>query len=472
MSETPQKYNAIVLLMGIITASFNVVPLLLLPVACAFFILLGTIVFDFHGADVKLHYDFRVWFVLFIIYSVALAGILGVDILNPRLYRREFKFVVPFSYLVLMSSLYFPDHLGRTIKRLFVWIATGSFIWLVVALIEPSIYSKSLYPYTGYMWEPVGGSSRVYLGPFVTHSAAGGFYAVLTMLQIGFIRTEDDRRMKVMALFGILFSVVCLFYTGSRAWLLGGGIVSGALICSALLGIGKTQRRSSPLYILMLGITLLILIAGLSNAGSKIEWDRPWEGFGGKSQRFDNSNIRGRNVEVRIWLWHHAVQDFLGSPFLGVGPSRFDDEQAVVDTIPEGTESLRPVSVSESESRFLKIPFFRVNVGSLVYHTDQHAHNVYLHLLAEGGIVLSGLFVFMYSRVVKDLCRVLRNGDPDEKALCEGSLYALLCAAIASMFGNNLLSVIPMVTIFCIVAYLLRARAEIKEVFPRILEGR
>ena len=89
--------------------------------------------------------------------------------------------------------------------------------------------------------------------------------------------------------------------------------------------------------------------------------------------------------------------------------------------------------------KYLNIPFFHVNISSFTFHTDQHAHNVYLHLLAEGGIVLFGLFVLMYYTLINQLWKVYKYAIDGDKGLSIGTLYAIACVAIASLFGNNLL---------------------------------
>ena len=115
--------------------------------------------------------------------------------------------------------------------------------------------------------------------------------------------------------------------------------------------------------------------------------------------------------------------------------------------------------ISAGSERYLDIPFFHVNVGSFFAHTDQHAHNVYLNILAEGGVLFFALFVAMYVKLIQVIARVGKESKDSLKAeLAIGINRSLFIVAMASFFANNLQGIIPMIMVFGLSGFLLAQR--------------
>ncbi len=527
INDNIHNRNKLIVYLSIITSSFNIIPGIVIPLGLLIGLFIWSLFSSEHYMNLKIYKGFRFWFVLFVVYSVIFAIIIKVDFWNPQLYRREFKFVFPFLFLILISSLYLKESLNRTIKFIFFGISIFSILWLLFAITYPDFYNKFLYPYNGKMWESTWDGSYVYLGPFMSHSAAGGFYAVLTMLQLGALKEENERRMRSFLMIGVILSSICLYFTGSRAFLLSSTII---LFLLFVINI-KDMHYLKAVFNFSILLVLFINIYGLYNTGlvemifskmrinftitkdkghlefreemikdndsnvnkspfgklqgikkqkmRKYYYDNnsssPWQDHGefrvnGTSKTSKPSKVekiphiavsaRKRNIKVRLKLWEISLRDFANSPIFGVGPSRFDDDMEVISTMGGPYSKYSKIFNYKLNGvysiKYLQLPYLRINISPFSFHTDQHAHNVYLHILAEGGIVLFSIFIFMYYNLVKRLWEIYKHTINEERGLAIGSLYAIACVAIASLFGNNLLSIIPMVTVMSVAGYLLR----------------
>jgi O-antigen ligase len=92
---------------------------------------------------------------------------------------------------------------------------------------------------------------------------------------------------------------------------------------------------------------------------------------------------RDANVLDRaLYLWPRAVDLFVHSPIFGTGFGSFDDTPYHL----EGTPGL-----------------FSYNVPDAPNFTAAHAHNSYLHILAETGVVGLGLFLWMLVEIRRSI---------------------------------------------------------------------
>jgi O-antigen ligase len=80
----------------------------------------------------------------------------------------------------------------------------------------------------------------------------------------------------------------------------------------------------------------------------------------------DVSNLEDPNIVTRFVYYQRAISDFTLSPVVGTGFGRFNDELKIYSGVPH-------------------LIYFATGGDSI--DDDSHAHNSYLHFLAEGGIV-------------------------------------------------------------------------------------
>jgi O-antigen ligase len=87
------------------------------------------------------------------------------------------------------------------------------------------------------------------------------------------------------------------------------------------------------------------------------------------------SDLEDPNVVTRFFYYQRAFDEFVQSPIVGAGFGRFNDQLKIYSGIPH-------------------LLYFAT--GGSVVNNDEHAHNSYLHFLAEGGVVGLGLMLWMW----------------------------------------------------------------------------
>lgn len=370
------------------------------------------------------------WYVLYMLLSLFYCAIIGVSLLQPDLYRRELKYIFPFLAFVMMSTLRLTEKSIVGVLRLLVFLCVFSLAFLIASLPLMGSDLSWIYTESDNMWEEYIGSTHTYLGQFVSHSAAGGFFATVFLLLFG-VHSERSARKYAKRLLPAMMAILLLllFLTRSRAF--GLGVVVVIFVATTFRIRTNWVRRS---------VATLVFLSTIPAAG----WIA-WRDI----QQADLLTLLGwretvpeYNVYTRFFLWERAISDFSHSPLVGVGISRFDDEARVLWTMP--VTGPRQYLDAPIEPHYFVAPFIRVNVDAFQAHTDQHAHNNYLQVLAEGGIVFFTLFVMAYATTLRALGDVVKASTGDIRGLARGVRYAIWGVAVASFFGNNLFSVIPM----------------------------
>ena len=192
---------------------------------------------------------------------------------------------------------------------------------------------------------------------FIARNAAGGFLAMLLCLGIACFMTRRSWTLLLL----MLCNMGMLFTTYSRGSMLGVAVVVPYLLI-------RRRRWAGSAF----GLLLAVLVgASVLIAAFHFRSDIDYMGY-----RFaiENANEKVANLDIRMeWLWPRALEYFRQSPFVGLGFGSFDDHIASV------------------------VDYFGVYgqpVGVTVVHSDSHAHNSFLNILAELGII--GLYLMLY----------------------------------------------------------------------------
>jgi O-antigen ligase len=209
--------------------------------------------------------------------------------------------------------------------------------------------------------------------PYESHNAAGGFFMVLLAYLVGraIVAGFVGRRLAL----GV--GTLALFMTDSR-----GSIVA----ILAALGYDWCSRRWPRLARGLLLAFVTALVAGLALAyyvwqemGAPVVYD--YSEFSSVSDQLPTDMLslgeRPGTIMHRIFLLYPMAMDmFLQSPIVGIGFTRFDDF---------------PVQISGMQG------VLAMNSAPPI-HSNLHAHNSFLHIAAENGIVgLALLFLFIRS---------------------------------------------------------------------------
>ncbi|QQC63581.1 O-antigen ligase family protein [Paraburkholderia ginsengisoli] len=195
---------------------------------------------------------------------------------------------------------------------------------------------------------------------FLARNAAGGFLAMLLCLGVA---CWLQRRSKVLlALLGL--NALMLFSTYSRGSLL------GAFVALVYLYFGRKRQ--------ILAALIVALITG--SIAMAIYHTDPTIDYMGHPFTFHSEDPKAANLSIRYeWLWPRALTYFEHSPIVGMGFGSFDDE------------------IHSVVSYF---GLFSASSDIAVQHSDSHAHNSYLHILAELGIVGLVLMTMFYWRLI------------------------------------------------------------------------
>jgi hypothetical protein len=206
---------------------------------------------------------------------------------------------------------------------------------------------------------------------FESHNAAGGFYMILLAYLVGRGRVDGfaSRRWPIAA------AVVSLVMSDSR------GSIAAVVAAAGIVAAARRWPRATAVGLVACAAALC---AGLTlcyqtwvDNGSIYLYD--YTEFGAVADTVSLDQIAlgerpGTILHRLFFLYPMAIDQFLHSPFFGVGFTRFDDFPVQFDSL---------------------AGFVAFNHGP-IQHTNLHAHNSYLHIAAETGLAgLAMLALFL-----------------------------------------------------------------------------
>ncbi len=207
----------------------------------------------------------------------------------------------------------------------------------------------------------------------------GAFITHCSAFLLGMFLLDDNRWRKILFLLAVLFSLHSLFFSYSR------GAYAAAL--GVLVFFGLVKKRSLLILVFALAITWQTLLPL-----SVVERISMTKGEGGQIEE---------SAAIRLDLWDHALKLFKEHPVIGIGFGGFEY------TMPEGVRW-------------------------------KDAHNYYLKMLSEQGIVGFGLLLitlFMAFRSGWKLSKGGKNGF--EKGLGLGFMGCVVACVITNLFGDR-----------------------------------
>lgn len=189
-------------------------------------------------------------------------------------------------------------------------------------------------------------SSQIFHGFFRAHNAAGAIYAMSALLAFSLLARGKTVALVSWPSFWLAASVIGLILTQSRTAYV-------AFFATALLMFfGQRESLSNAIKygipILLPILYFLLLQPALQHRTQEV------------------SDLEDPNVVSRFLYYQRAFDDFVQSPVVGTGFGRFNDQFKIYWGVPH-------------------LLYFAT--GGSVVNNDEHAHNSYLHFLAEGGII-------------------------------------------------------------------------------------
>jgi O-antigen ligase len=273
-------------------------------------------------------------------------------------------------------------------KSLFVLLITTSVI-IVLGLFQKASgigYALPRQPFSG----------EALVGFFGHHIDAGGFFSTLAVLAICLIMFWEKPKNVNMVLVGILVLLVSgLFFSLARTY-----YVSMLLVVPAILL--KKHWRTAIFGILSFALSILVVLSLFPSI---------------KERAFSIADLKHNpsNLE-RVYLWRTAVDIIHDNPVAGVGFKQWNKGLA---------------EYGKKYSEYWKF------TGA----ASHHAHNLYLSVAAETGIVGLSLFMSFWFYAVYAVFKIadrFPQGSFD-RALALGVFSGLINLLLGGMFEVNLL---------------------------------
>lgn len=194
---------------------------------------------------------------------------------------------------------------------------------------------------------------NMFFGWYEAHNTSGGVYAIAAIFALALLQEPSRWKRKVFLWFVFLACMTGLLFTYSRGAYL--GFMVGAMLILPVRKLGKLMKIA-----LLAVVPTVALVMMTSRVLDRIDTI---------TDPYNNTNA------YRLEVWGYAIDAFELSPLVGIGFGRFNDRMVQFKGI-----------------RHL----WWVGVNGEIVNNDAHAHNSYLHFLAEGGIVGLALGVYLW----------------------------------------------------------------------------
>lgn len=233
-------------------------------------------------------------------------------------------------------------------------------------------------------------------GSFGHPNQYGGYLAFLIPLALAVVLTRRfGAAARVSASAAVALGVVGLALSFARGAII--GLVLGSLIWLAVL-----RPRAALAVTAVVALASALLIPGTLR------------------ERFDPEATRG-DVPLRVDIWGSALEIASRHPVLGVGVNNFA----------AGYERLPSTLTFASQRHFLEAEEFLV---------PPHAQNLYLNVLAEGGVVGVAALLLLLGMAVVVLYRAARARDPRTVAVGLGGGAGVIAVVVHSFAEVTLLT--------------------------------
>lgn len=367
-----------------ISCAGNIYPIAVIPVFVLAFIFIGNLLVG-QGTQPSGKFMLAIF-----IYSLASALASGLPLSAFWTYsflRNDAKFF--FAYVPFLAALvmYHSERELRLTASVWILGASVPILLLALSIIAPGI--------SGVLFETTPAGVLVFHGFFVAHTATGSFYAIALIFAVCLARVSRRTWLFYSA---ALLVLVGLIISLSRAFVVGAAV---AFLLEAVI------RKKWRLVIgaAAVGAVLLVSIGGVLLNRLELGKEDPSAVY---------------NLEVRLALWARAAQYIKTSPILGIGFSRFDDDPDTFSGIPgfiAFKNASGPLQTVDGDAEW-----------------SMEAHNNYLQILAEEGVVGLTLWILFWIKVLKPLYRCYINSAYNSFAAAWSA--ACLCSCIAVFIAS------------------------------------
>lgn len=280
------------------------------------------------------------------------------SLLEYDFYRRDGNVFITFSPLLVLLLLKGKINIEKIFDAFLYSSTLINFLCLVTYFLSSGT---------------INGRNGIYLFLFIGHNAAGGFLMVLTAISIARLLTRCTLTSQII----FVINFVALIATNSRGSIL-------AIFCSVIM-LMAYKVNYEKFLIFMFAFLQIFLYGWLYvNAPS----DFLYASYNTYDPNIFENNFNLNRLSTFIirgfYLWPRAIYLFLESPIVGTGFGSYND-------VPYN---------------FVGVDGFFVYNDAKMIFDDHHAHNTFLHVLAETGIlgmVLLITFMFYCEKYIKTI---------------------------------------------------------------------
>jgi O-antigen ligase len=201
-------------------------------------------------------------------------------------------------------------------------------------------------------------------GLFRAHNAAGAAYALASCIALALVLHE--RKTNLFSVRTLCFAAVFtgLVLSKSRT-----AYTAFLPVSIFIFGSARKDLKKALRIILLVIVPLSVFLLVQPEVSQRVQ---------------GITDTEDPNVFNRFIVFKEAIDDFYMSPLVGIGFGRHNDQSLVFSGIPN---------------------IAYIATGGDIVNDDEHAHNSYLHFLAEGGLIglalMMGIWVGVYRWVKK-----------------------------------------------------------------------
>ena len=310
-------------------------------------LLVNSLYFIKKNPNILLMQFYAILIAIYFLYSaVVLSHIPFSQIINYEFFRHDGNYFISFMPLIVLPFLRKVNFNINFNKLIYIFITAVSIItFSIIILILVNNFSCEE-------------RCNVCHFLFKAHNAAGGYYMVLTILS--FFYWKYYKKNKLFLIF-FLINFIALIITYSR------GSMIGFFLAMIYYFFEIKNKNKLKLFLNI----FIVLVLGLIY----------YIGYTLSVNELNISFYKSGTIMDRVFnLWPKAIQDFFYSPIVGIGYTRYDD-------LPYNFEGIKYL--------------YYINITDFIRHTDAHAHNSFLHILAETGIIGLTLWVLLFNSIFK-----------------------------------------------------------------------
>lgn len=328
--------SIIVTLIGLCFTITNFVPISAIPVLLVFLVPI------FLYRKSSFGYVFVSLFSMLLYFAVSALYYSPESLFDYNFYRRDGNVFITFPALLTLLLFEYKLNINKLFDSFIFFVTFINIILLVISVHHGEYYRL-----------------------FLAHNAAGGFLMMIASFSLGKLLSK----VTLLNIFVLIINFLSLLATDSRGSLLGFFSAAIMLFCY----IKGNEKKA----VLLFCLAQLFLYAWLYN-------NAPYNFLDMEFDHYDSELLDVYGIFERAWtfvtrgfyIWPRAIYLFLQSPFLGTGFGSYND-------LPY---------------HFIGIENLFVYNDSVLIYDDHHAHNTFLHVLAENGILgLCLLLSFIYS---------------------------------------------------------------------------